>query len=128
MNQIFFKVTTLFTKLSLCIVYLKVFKRANSRVIKWTRAINYATAFVVVSNYSVAFFVSTFQCSPVSKAWQTKEAGTCFNMTAFRYSNAWINIVTSVLIISTPLPALFRMKQNGSEVTQLMGLILLGVM
>jgi hypothetical protein len=39
-----------------------------------------------------------------------------------------MNIITSVLVICLPLPALFRMDKRRSEVSQLIFLILLGVM
>ena len=45
----------------------------------------------------------------------------------FRYCTAAANILTSVLVIATPLPALSRMRHTTPEITGLMGLILLGV-
>ena len=48
-------------------------------------------------------------------------------METFRYCTAAANILTSVLVIATPLPALGRMRHTTPEVTGLMGLILLGV-
>ena len=49
-------------------------------------------------------------------------------MDDFRYYTAVVNLFTSVLVIFTPLPALFRMRSRGREVTQVMFLILLGLM
>lgn len=45
----------------------------------------------------------------------------------FRYCTAAANILTSVLVIATPLPALGRMRHTAPEITGLMGLILLGI-
>ena len=88
----------------------------------------YVTTAIVVGCYGASFLVSIFECTPVSKIWHPKEKGTCINLTAFRYSTAVINILTSVLVIAIPLPALFRIKRRGSEVTQIIFLILLGTM
>ena len=128
LNQIFFKMTTLFTKLSLCIAYTKLFQRATNSTIRWTRIVNYATAFLVVGYYGAAFFVSIFQCTPISKVWRPKEVGTCINLTDFRYSTAAVNTFTSLLVIATPLPALFQIRRHGSEISQVCFLILLGLM
>ena len=116
------------TKLSICLIYHSIFKRANSTLIRATRLAVWALTLIIIGYYASAFFVSIFQCSPVSKSWQSMEKGTCINLTEFRYYNAAANIITSVLIIVTPLPALSNMKQTRSEVTELMGLILLGLM
>lgn len=119
--------TTLFTKLSLCIAYLGLFKRAAGRLVQWSRRVNYTTALIVVSYYGAAFIVSIFQCTPVSKTWRKSKAGTCIDLTKFRYSTASVNIITSVLVITTPLPVLFRIRSRKNEVTQVIILILLGL-
>lgn len=115
------------TKLSICFVYFNVFKRANSRLIRATRVVTVFTALLVVGYYFAAFLVSIFQCTPVSKSWYPKVSGTCIYLDRFRNYTAAINIITSVLVIVTPLPALSKMRQNRPEITELMGLILLGL-
>ncbi|KAL9635805.1 MAG: hypothetical protein Q9164_003233 [Protoblastenia rupestris] len=128
LNQVFFKVTTGFTKLSICLILLSMFQRANSGLVRATRTVIWGTIALVVGYYVAAFFVSIFQCTPVSKSWHTKEPGTCVDLDEFRYYNASVNIITSVLVIFTPLPALSKMRQTRPEITELMGLILLGLM
>ena len=86
------------------------------------------TALLVTGYYLAAFFVSIFQCNPVSKSWHSKEQGTCIDLDEFRYYTAAVNIITSVLVITTPLPALSKMRHTRPEITELMGLILLGFM
>lgn len=115
------------TKLSICLIYYDLFKRANSGLIRATRMATYGTTLLIIGYYVPAFFVSIFQCSPVSKAWRSKESGTCINLDEFRLYTAAANIITSVLVIATPLPALSKMRHTRPEVTELMGLILLGM-
>jgi hypothetical protein len=114
-------------KLSLFLVYRELFSKAMEPLIRYSRAANYATAFLVFTYYTAAFLVSIFQCTPVAKAWNTQLNGTCVNMTAFRYSTAVVNIVTSLLVIGIPLPTLFQVKHRSSELTQFTILILLGL-
>ena len=116
------------TKLSICLIYHDLFKKANSRLIRATRIITYGTTLLIIGYYVPAFFVSIFQCSPVSKSWHAKELGTCIDLDKFRYYTAAANIITSVLVIATPLPALSKMRYTRPEVTELMGLIFLGTM
>jgi hypothetical protein len=126
-NQIFFKVTTIFFKISLCYVYHFLFRKADTRLIRITRWVNYFTAFIVVTYYSAALIVSIFNCIPVAKIWSPGMDGHCIGLNDFRISTAVVNIVTSVLIIATPLPALWKLMHRRIEVTELIILILLGV-
>ena len=128
LNQVFFKLTTLCTKLSICVIYLDVFTRAVSRLIRATRVVTICTAVLVIGYYSAAFWASTFQCTPISKSWYPKTPGSCIDLDKFRRFTAAVNIITSVLIITIPLPALSRMRQARPEISELMGLILLGLM
>jgi hypothetical protein len=93
-----------------------------------SRVLNYALASVVTSYYIAGSLISTFQCTPVRKAWKTTVPGTCINNNQFRLANGYINILTSFWIIVLPFPALLQVKQRANEVLQLMGLISLGVM
>ncbi|KAL9592818.1 MAG: hypothetical protein Q9179_006338 [Wetmoreana sp. 5 TL-2023] len=127
LNQVFFKLTTLSAKVSILLVYYHLFKRANSKLIRATRMITSGLIVLVVGYYLAAFLVSIFQCTPVSKSWSRKQPGTCIDLDRFRYYTAAVNIITSVFLIATPLPALSKMRQSRPEVTELMGLILLGL-
>ncbi|KAL8722089.1 MAG: hypothetical protein Q9181_007562 [Wetmoreana brouardii] len=127
LNQVFFKLTTLSAKISILLIYYHLFKRANSKLIRATRMMTSGLIVLVVGYYLAAFLVSIFQCTPVSKSWSRKQPGTCIDLDRFRYYTAAMNIITSVFIIATPLPALSQMRQSRPEVTELMGLVLLGL-
>lgn len=116
------------TKLSVCLAYHNLFKRGQTTVFRVTRFVVYAIAALVVGYYSAALFVSTFQCSPVSKSWWPKTPGHCIDNDNFRFYTAAANILTSVLIIAAPLPALYTWQHTKPEVTEVMVLILLGLM
>ena len=120
--------TTGFSKTSLCIVYLKVFQRANSSLVRWTRATVWTLLVIIVLAYGASFIICIFECTPVSKAWVPSNKGTCIDLAAFRYGVAVINIFTSVFLIVTPLPVLFRLLRHRSEVAETIFLILLGLL
>ena len=116
------------TKLSLCLVYHSLFQKADSKVVRYSRILNYATGFFVATYYFAAFIAVTFQCTPVAKSWEPTLPGTCVNIRAIRYVTSIVNIVTSLLVIGLPLPVLFMMKHRGSELKQIIVLVLLGLM
>lgn len=127
LGQILFKLSILFTKLSLFFIYRDLFAQVDSTIIRITNAANYVTAFIVISYYGAATLVSIFSCTPVTKAWKPSQKGTCINSHAFLYSTAACNIITSLLLISIPIPLLLRTKHRKTESTQLLFLILLGL-
>ena len=116
------------TKLSLFFVYRDLFRKADSRLVRYSRIVNYATAFFVATFYFAIFIAVTFQCTPVAKSWKTKLPGTCVDIRSIRYVTAVVNIVTSLLVIGLPLPLLFSMKQRGYQLTQIISLVMLGLM
>ncbi|EOD46297.1 putative integral membrane protein [Neofusicoccum parvum UCRNP2] len=126
-NMVVFKPTYLFTKLSLCLVYAQLFKRADSLTVRITRVLVYLTTFVVVGYYGAATIVSIFQCTPIEKSYFSKTPGNCIDLVQFRFSGHAVNIITSIMVIAIPLPALFQMKDKRPEIKQLLFLILLGL-
>jgi hypothetical protein len=114
--------------MSIVVLYIGIFHKAGTRTVRISRFINYLLGTVITSYYIAATLVSTFQCTPVSKAWNKNLPGTCINNNLFRIANAYINSFTSIWIIVLPFPTLLQVKQPPKEVLQLMGLISLGVM
>lgn len=100
---------------------------ADTLWIRFCRGLNYFTAFLVVAYYSAAILVTIFECTPVDKMWYPDKPGTCINKAAFFYATGTVNVTTSLLVISTPLPVLFRTQHRRAETNQVLGLILLGL-
>ncbi|KAI9742617.1 MAG: hypothetical protein M1818_003758 [Claussenomyces sp. TS43310] len=88
---------------------------------------NWVTMTIVIGYYFASFFVTIFQCTPVEKSWKPRLQGHCINMKAFFYTTGGVNVLTSALIITLPLFVLLQTTQRRSEVSQLLGLIMLGV-
>jgi hypothetical protein len=126
LNQIFFKLTSLTSKLSLIVVYNRLFNPPISPLVFWTRNINLANGFVIATFYFAMFLVSIFQCHPIPKSWDRKRDGSCVNLDDVRYATAYINILTSALLVATPLPVLFRIKHKRRQITELTVLVMLG--
>ncbi|KAH8804536.1 hypothetical protein F5884DRAFT_417189 [Xylogone sp. PMI_703] len=126
-NQLFFKLTTLFSKLSFFFVYQGLFAKNSTMLVRVLRVVNYFTAFLVTTYYFSAFWVSLFQCIPVQKAWKSKTPGHCIENDTFRIVTHAVNVTTSILLITMPLPVLFSIKKRSPEITGFIILILLGL-
>ncbi|CRG84364.1 hypothetical protein PISL3812_01659 [Talaromyces islandicus] len=126
LNQIFFKITSLCAKLSLVVVYHRLFNPPISRLVLWTRNINLANGFIITTFYFAAFLVSIFQCHPIAKSWDKKRDGFCVNLGEVRYATAYINIFTSAMLVATPLPVLLRIEHKKRQITELTVLVMLG--
>ncbi|KAK2590611.1 hypothetical protein QQS21_011713 [Conoideocrella luteorostrata] len=127
LNQVFFKVETGCTKLSICVIYMNIFRTAISPGVLAAQIINYALTFTVAANYLGATFVSALQCIPVSKAWNMDTPGKCINNDMFRLANAYVNILTSAWIIVMPFPTLLSVEHRKRELLQFLGLVALGL-
>ncbi|KAH7388623.1 hypothetical protein BKA66DRAFT_568953 [Pyrenochaeta sp. MPI-SDFR-AT-0127] len=127
-NQVIFKLTTPLCKLSLCLLYRTVCATSTGRMIERTRIAIWATIALIVGVYTSALLVSIFQCQPIRKTWEPKTPGSCVDLTQFRYSTAFLNVITSVMVITLPIPVLLKLKQQRPEIKQLIGLILLGLL
>ncbi|RFU29849.1 hypothetical protein B7463_g6511, partial [Scytalidium lignicola] len=126
-NQLFFKLTTLFSKLSFFFVYKGLFAKSSTLLVRCLRVVNYFTAFLVTTYYFSAFWVSLFQCIPVQKAWMSKLPGHCIENDTFRIVTHAVNVTTSICLIIMPLPVLFSIKKRSPEITGFIILILLGL-
>ena len=100
---------------------------STSRLIRLTRLAIRGTIALIIGAYTSAFLVSIFQCTPIRSTWDKSSKGECINLPAFRMSTAVFNLLTSLLVIGIPIPALARLKKHRPEVKQLLALILLGL-
>lgn len=127
LNQIFFKAASGTIKLSVAVIYMDIFKKPVLRRIKFLRYCNFTLMGVIVCYYTAATLVSMFQCTPIRKVWNSSLPGTCIDNDHFRIPNAYINSITSALLVIIPFPALLTMEHRSKELWQFFGLISLGL-
>ncbi|MCJ1477259.1 hypothetical protein MMC13_005930 [Lambiella insularis] len=99
-SQIVYKVTITATKISILLLYLRIFPHQKFR---------YATFVVMafVFSYATASILATvFQCLPVSRVWDKSVSGHCINLTAFWYANAGSSIFSDLMIFVLPIPVI----------------------
>ena len=66
----------------------------------------------------------------MEKSWMPHQEGHCIDLEEFRFYTAAANIITSVLVIAVPLPALLSICVTNSapRILEVIGLILLGLL
>ncbi|EFE29865.1 integral membrane protein, putative [Trichophyton benhamiae CBS 112371] len=104
--QMLYRVTINMTKLSILLLYRKIFDTERFRF-----KLICDVLFVYIMLYTVATFIVTiFQCDPIPKAWARDLPGTCVNLTAFWYANAALHTLTDVIILLLPMPVIKGLK------------------
>lgn len=91
-----------FVKTSIIIQYLRIFVDRRMRTTCWV-------LLVLVTLYSLTtIFGAAFTCYPVHFFWDKADTGphTCLNQKALWFSNASLNIVSDIVVLICPMPAL----------------------
>ena len=97
----------LFPKLAILAIYLRVFTTPSYRVACW------ALAALLIANW-LAFTITTFMmCTPLEYLWNKAIiGGHCFNINLFYRWSAFPNIVTDVVMLVLPLPAVWKLHTS----------------
>ncbi|KAM0340568.1 hypothetical protein ACHAPU_010405 [Fusarium lateritium] len=127
LNQVFFKATAGVIKLSICTIYMNIFSKPVLLSTRFARYGNFVLMGIIVMYYTAGTLVSTFQCNPIQKAWQGDLEGKCIDNAKFRVANAYINSLTSILLVLMPFPVLLSTGHRSKEIWQFLGLIALGL-
>ena len=100
--QMIYKSSIPCTKLSICLLYRRLFERAG-------RAFNialYTLMALIAAYYSAAVLTTLFECTPIAKAYEKSLPGYCIDSGTFFFTNAGFNIATDIAIMVLPLPVI----------------------
>ncbi|KAL2396867.1 hypothetical protein ABEF93_004033 [Exophiala dermatitidis] len=106
LTEIFYVGVMGFTKVAILMLYLKVFPTQPFR--------KYAIGTLILTfAYIPAFSLSiAFHCTPISytwTGWTGEEKGHCFNVNAWGWSHAIVNIIWDLWVIFLPVPSLIHL-------------------
>ncbi|CAG8907933.1 unnamed protein product [Penicillium egyptiacum] len=119
-SQAFYKLTMNMTKMSILMLYLRIF------IQRWFRITCYLLLIIITSYMVAAFFASVFQCIPVARAWNKTIPGSCINITTNWYANAGFSIATDIIILTLPMYPLYKSKIVFKRKIALMGVFAFG--
>jgi len=99
-SQILYVVVQNAAKLSILLLYLRIFPGARFRL--WTKIM---IAWVVCHTFAFGISI-TLQCLPFDALWESKVEGKCINPTGIVYTCAAFSILEDMTLILLPIPEL----------------------
>ncbi len=104
-SQLTYKVTLQLTKISLVLLYMRIFG-----TIKWFRRICQFMIFILGLYGVASCLTGLVQCSPIPRAWNSALPGTCINLMEFFIFNGAMALATDAIILILPLPMIVNLQ------------------
>ncbi|KAF2798255.1 hypothetical protein K505DRAFT_189223, partial [Melanomma pulvis-pyrius CBS 109.77] len=109
-----------FSKLSVLLLYLKVFTSRTTRLMTWV------VIYLVIGTWFTYTVAIMFQCRPFAYNWDKSiQGGRCINIYVFSQSSSVPNIVTDVVVLLLPIRTVIELKISR---TRRIGLLLIFLM
>jgi hypothetical protein len=106
----FYVVTLASTKISVLLLYLRIFPHEPFRYAAS------ATIGMIALSTVVIFFMTVFSCHPVAFFWNRDiGGGTCININKLAYANSAMSIIQDLLIVALPLPVLVKLNMGKKK-------------
>ena len=81
----------------------------------------YITAIVFIGYGIGSILASVFVCLPLARFWNRAIPGTCFDLEAFWYTNAAMNITGDIVILILPMYPVWKLHLGRNERMALLG-------
>ncbi|KAL4819150.1 ribosomal protein L36e-domain-containing protein [Aspergillus spinulosporus] len=108
-SQILYAPLIFVTKLSIFLLYLRVFASAQ-------RGMTYLSIHLLIwfnlAFYLANFFLKIFQCIPRAKIWDSNTSGHCININIPILVTAAINVVSDLLMLCLPIICVWRLQMS----------------
>lgn len=108
-GEIVYACNVAITKISVLLLYYRLLQVAfqTSRTL---RTIAYGIASLVIVAAAVFVFMVIFGCTPVQKRWEPEIPGYCVPDVIRWTLNAGLSILTDVMILTLPVPQIWKMR------------------
>jgi hypothetical protein len=120
--QLFYKISVHLTKISLIMLYMRIFG-----TVQWFRNVSRGLIGLIGAYIVVAFFTGVFQCNPIPKSYITSIPGTCIANVYFFIFNAAFGTATDLIVLILPFPLLWKLKLRLGQKLALVPIFGLGV-
>jgi len=119
--EIFYNPPIICIKASILILYNRLFASRKLKIFSWV-------LWVIVFCYSMALMIAEiFECVPFAYSWdKTIKGGKCIDLAAAVFTCGIINTVTDFVIISLPVPFLWKLQISLTRRLQLIVIFLCG--
>ncbi|KAL8825258.1 MAG: hypothetical protein Q9170_007866 [Blastenia crenularia] len=117
---IFYITSLLFTKISILLLYRRIFPSRKFHVILW------ALGIFIFAFSTVNVFVILFQCNPVKAGFNPLIKGRCIDSETMILVVAILTVVTDFVILGLPLPLVWKLQMRRTRKIQVSLIFLLG--
>lgn len=108
--QVLYATAVTITKASIIASYLRVLPTP------FFRRLMHVTATLIAAMWICSVFVTIFQCDPVKGAWDfTLQKKKCLSILNFFYFSSSVNILTDLVLCTSPLPLFWRLEISLRE-------------
>ena len=114
MFQVLYKVTLYSVKISILLLYIRIFVnntesrifgiRANFRRVCW------ATIYLVLAYLVASLSATVAQCIPAAKIFNKNVPGHCINLGSFWYANGIFNVITDIIMLAMPQYQVYKLN------------------
>ncbi|GAQ35202.1 uncharacterized protein BO87DRAFT_408151 [Aspergillus neoniger CBS 115656] len=98
-----------FTKVSVCVFYLRIFPSHGFRLAVWS------IVFIAVGYNVASVLANVFSCTPIAAAWDLTLPANCMNRPVFYFANAGLGIFTDFATVLVPIPWLRRLQMPARQ-------------
>ncbi|KAL8637525.1 MAG: hypothetical protein Q9228_005210 [Teloschistes exilis] len=120
-SVILYIVSLALTKVSILLLYRRIFPQRNYHLILWG-----VGTFVAAFTFANVVFV-IFSCHPIQGAWNPFIKAKCINGEAAVLAVAVLTTVTDLIILGLPLPLVWKLHLPALQRLQLTGVFLIGL-
>ena len=103
-NELWYSPTIYTTKVSILLLYLRLFRPARALV--WSSRI----LIVLLLFYFVSDLALVFLCNPIRKHWDIETPGHCGNLYLLFIVNGVFSIITDFWILLSPMPVIWHLQ------------------
>lgn len=117
-----YKVTVCLNKVSMLLLYRRLFVQRNYRICIWT------LLGIVVGWSTGAVFATILQCLPIEASWDKSLRGICIDKGSFWIAYAVGNILTDILVLGFPITPVLKLNMPLGQRLLLCGIFMLGAL
>lgn len=122
MAQVTYKAAINLVKCCILLLYLRLFQ-----VVRWFRLSCWALLTIVAMYCAASILVTIFQCSPLIRAFDKATPGVCINTAKFWFANAGFSIATDIIILTLPIPLVWKLEVPITQRLALVGVFTMGI-
>ncbi|KAH8790746.1 hypothetical protein BGZ57DRAFT_923255 [Hyaloscypha finlandica] len=119
-TQVFYATPLAFAKISVLLLYLRIF------MAPWFRFIAWATIICVAISATITTLMAIFQCIPIQSIWNPALPKKCINVNTFSITTSAVNTALDIVIITIPLPELNTLNLHWKKKIGVFGAFLTG--